>query len=166
MIAEENRIPLFAAIVVTSVLFHGCTDQGFDRRPNEEIVTFPLIKECEEDVTSALAKFKEKGISSFEYKIEKFSTPLLSHPSVIGVVTLKSMRMEKRQLVMLANNPVAKCYPNVSFSIPVMDKKFGDKFQNEYRLNSRMGISKYYIYVDNGELTAYFRDSTIGPENE
>ena len=163
MIVRENRIHLFATILVTSVLLHGCTDQGFDLQPNEEVVTFPLIRGCEEVVTSVFAKFKEKGVSGFEYKIEKFSTPLLSHSPVIGVVTLKSGEMENRQLVMLANNPITKCYPNVSFSIPVMDKNFGDKFQNEYRLNSRMGISKYYIYVDNGELTAYFRDPTVGP---
>ena len=163
MIAGENRIHLFVTIQVASVLLHGCTDKGFDIQPNEEVVTFPLIKECEEDMTSALSKFKETGVSSFEYKIEKFTNPLLSHPSVIGVVTLKSVEMENRQLAMLANNPITKCYPNVSFSIPVMDKNFGDKFQNEYRLNSRMGIYKYYIYVDNGELTAYFRDPTVGP---
>jgi len=166
MIAEENGNRLFAVVVIATSLLNACTERGFDIWHKEEVVTFPLIRECEEEVVSTLAKFSRKGISSFEYKLEKFSMPLLSHPSVIGVVTLKSVKMDRSQLVMLANNPIAKCYPNASFSIPVMDKKFGDKFQSEYRLNKRMGISRYYIYVDNGELTAYFRDSTIGPENE
>lgn len=158
MILRINNILLPTTVILIGAILHGCSRDDRQLQTNGETISFLLIKECQEDVVSALDKFKQKEISEFEYKIEKFSFPILSHPSLVGVVTLYSQKMGEKELKMLANNPITKCYPSTSFRIPVMDEGFGEKFQNEYLINKRMGISKYYIYVENGELTAYFHD--------
>lgn len=143
---------------ITLCLFGiGCSGERQENR-NETIITFPLLKECQQEIVSTLNKFSNSGVSEFNFSIDEFTIPLASHPHFTGIVKLKSESMKKEDLIRFANNPIIMCYPNSSFSLSLQDKDFTRKYYDENEINRKQNVEYLYPVIDGDLLTIYFRD--------
>jgi hypothetical protein len=136
-------------VSVTALSISGCNK-------SESLVSFLLLEECENEVINVLENFKNDGISDFDYKISPFTISLYSHQSINKVVEMFSSTMHEDELVMIANNPIASCYPNASFNIPLNDQFFSEKILDEYRANTSSVLKPKYSVSDGKSVTVYY----------
>lgn len=146
-----KSISVVFIIIIVAILF---SLKVSAKNNSDSIVRVPVLKECVTDAKDRIGKMPKKMEIDAVYK--EFDRTLYTHPSVAGVIEVKSLKHSRAYLLEIANAYITECDIDTTIEFK-KNSENSIKLFDYIEAAEREGVDTIYLVNEPDKIEILFR---------